>query len=112
MGIFTSCCDDSLANSNFPSLEIYEDSSSSSDSSLKAYGKSKDISPLIEGPISLAFQDLNLSETSTTDIDLETDQIKNLLKDSEDSENNSKNDKEEKTDSDTTVFKNVNVEKQ
>lgn len=79
MGIFTSCCTESPASTTFPSLEIYEDTSTSSDSSLKAYGRANDISPLIDGPVSLAFQDLNLSATSTTDIDLEADQIRALL---------------------------------
>ncbi|KAH0791034.1 hypothetical protein GPJ56_005169 [Histomonas meleagridis] len=106
MGCFTSCCGPNHPNidSNFPSLALYENTSSSSDSSLKAYGKknARDISPLIEGPTSLTFQDLKLG-SSSSDTDLDMDQIRNLLEAASSSDESSSQEQTE----DEQVFKPV-----
>ena len=108
MGCFTSCCGPNHPNvdSNFPSLEIYESNSSSSDSSLKAYGKknARDIAPLIEGPTSLAFQDLKLGSTSS-DTDLDMDQIRNLLEAASSSESST----DQESTADDHIFKPVST---
>lgn len=99
MGCFASCFHQDVPNieDRFPKLEIAEGSDSDSDSSLKARadmateGKltnllnskekdpKKESVPLLEGPSLLAFQNLNLSNSSSS-IDMEMDQLDNILK--------------------------------
>lgn len=87
----------------FPVIEILEKSDGSSDSSLKAKGDTaqRDITPLLEGPTLLEFHNLNLSESSS--VDLEMDQIGKLLKPTEEPREPSSDGNDEKT------FKDVNV---
>ncbi|KAK8882528.1 hypothetical protein M9Y10_045170 [Tritrichomonas musculus] len=87
MGCFSSCnkhSDFPDLDKRFSGIEINDKSDSSSDSTLKADidKPSKDVTPLLEGNTLLAFKNLNLSSSSS--IDLELNQIENMLKSQED----------------------------
>lgn len=84
MGCFSSCCN---KHSDFPNIEkrfqgieINDKSDTSSDNTLKADidKPHRDVTPLLEGETLLAFKNLNLSSSSS--IDLELNQIGNILK--------------------------------
>lgn len=100
MGCFASCFRQDVPNieERFPKIEIAEGSDSSSDSSLKARADmagenkltnilkskiandpKKESVPLLEAPSLLAFQNLNLSNSSSS-IDMEVDELDNILK--------------------------------
>lgn len=84
MGCFSSCSkhSDDFPNvdKRFQGIEINDKSDSSSDNTLKADidKPHRDVTPLLEGETLLAFKNLNLSSSSS--IDLELNQIGNILK--------------------------------
>lgn len=100
MGCFASCFHHDVPNieERFPKIDIVEGSDAESDSSLKARADmagdnkltnilkstkgndpKKESTPLLEGPSLLAFQNLNLSNSSSS-IDMEVDELDNILK--------------------------------
>ena len=127
MGCFASCFHHEVPNieERFPKLEIAEGPDSSSDDSLKARAemasdnkltnllnsKSKDPKkesvPLLEGPSLLAFQNLNLSNSSSS-IDMEVDQLDNILK--KNLENEKKDLPKEENDDTNKTFEDVKID--
>lgn len=86
MGCFSSCnkhSDFPNIEKRFQGIEINDKSDTSSDSTLKADidKPHHDVTPLLEGKTLLAFQNLNLSSSSS--VDLELNQIGNILKSQE-----------------------------
>ncbi|KAK8883417.1 hypothetical protein M9Y10_046067 [Tritrichomonas musculus] len=127
MGCFASCFHQDVPNieDRFPKLEIAEGSDSDSDSSLKARadmateGKltnllnskekdpKKESVPLLEGPSLLAFQNLNLSNSSSS-IDMEMDQLDNILK--KNLENEKKEMPKEENEETSKTFESVKID--
>lgn len=128
MGCFASCFHQDVPNieERFPKLEIAEGSDPSSDDELKARadmvsdnklsnllksnkGKDpkKESVPLLEGPSLLAFQNLNLSNSSSS-IDTEVDQLDTILK--KNLEQEKKDAPKEDTEEIKDTFDNVEVD--
>ena len=127
MGCFASCFHQDVPNieDRFPKLEIAEGSDSDSASSLKARadmateGKltnllnskekdpKKESVPLLEGPSLLAFQNLNLSNSSSS-IDMEMDQLDNILK--KNLENEKKEMPKEENEETSKTFESVKID--
>lgn len=127
MGCFASCFHQDVPNieDRFPKLEIAEGSDSDSDSSLKARadmateGKltnllnskekdpKKESVPLLDGPSLLAFQNLNLSNSSSS-IDMEMDQLDNILK--KNLENEKKEMPKEENEETSKTFESVKID--
>lgn len=89
MGCLASCCQHlNVPNveKRFHIIDITDMSDQSSDNSLKGNisNSKKDVTPLLEGPTLLAFRNLNLSSSSSTD--LEINKINDFFKSPEDTD--------------------------